>query len=124
MAIGKKDGVSPGNGFMILKDGEFDIDLLYDTVVKWYSKRKYTFSEVENTEKIKPQGNDLNLKLHGDRKVDDYAQFFIEAYILVMELRKKGNKYTGKMKILITAYIDLDYMNKWQQTPFTRFFFS
>ncbi len=123
MAIGKRVNATPGKGYLILKQGEFDIDLLYDTIVDWYDKRKYIFNETENTEKVKPQGNDINLKLDGDRKVDDYAEFHIKVFILVIELRKKGDVYTGRMKINVEAYIDLDYMNKWQKTPFTRLLF-
>ena len=123
MAIEKRDSVSPGKGFLILKDGEFDIDLLYKVIVDWFGKRQYTFSEVENTEKVKPQGNDVNLKLYGDRKIDDYAEYHIEVFIIIIELRKKGSKYTGRMKIKIEVYIDLDYMGNWQKTPFTKFLF-
>jgi len=123
MAIEKEDYVTPSAGYLITKHGEFNPDLIHKTIVGWYEKWKYTFTEKENTEKMKPQGNDLNLKLDGERKIDDYAEFHIEVVILVYELRKKGTSYTGKMKINVRGFVLLDYRNNWGKTPFTTFLF-
>ncbi len=123
MAIPKKDEITPGNGILIFKKGEFDAKLYYSTLKSWFDKRMYTFTERENTEKYRAHGNELNIKLDGDKKIDDFVEFHIETFALVREYKKRGNKHVGDVKINVVAYLELDYRNQWQDTPFKRLLF-
>ena len=123
MAIPKKDEITPSSGIVIVREGNFDLQLYYSTIKSWFDKRMYTFTERENTEKVKGHGNELLIKLDGDKKIDDFVEFHIETFALVRGLRKKGNKYTAHVKINIVAYLDLDYRNQWQDSPLKQLLF-
>ncbi|MBI4159174.1 hypothetical protein HY500_02855 [Candidatus Woesearchaeota archaeon] len=119
MAIPKKDVITPSNAIVIVREGPFDAELYYSTIKNWFDKRMYTFTERENTEKYRAHGNELNIKLDGDKKVDDFVEFHIETFALCREYKKKH----ANVKINIVAYLDLDYRNQWQDTPFKRLLF-
>lgn len=123
MAIGTQLRVTPGYGLIISRKGPINMDEFYRSVIPWFGRYKYDFTEKEHTEKDRPHGNELLMKWVSDRKIDDYMQYIIEIDFMITGLRKIGDIYTASTKINLRAYINLDYNSEFQKTPFKRFLF-
>ena len=121
--IGKEEFVTPAKGILIKYKGEFNLDEMYKKCKTWFSSKKYEFTEKEHTQKDRPQGEELNIKFLGERKVDDYVKFHIETYFFILEINKKGKLSNANVKINIQAWIELDYENRWQNNPISKFLF-
>jgi hypothetical protein len=119
MTINKETKVNPSNGIVIKYKGVIDIDNIYKNIKSWFNSNNYDFFEKENTEKNKPQGNTLILKMVGEREVDDYVKFIVEVDIDEMLRIKKVNKgYSGEARIILRARIIIDYKDNWKAVSF------
>ncbi|MBL7147780.1 MAG: hypothetical protein ISS82_03065 [Nanoarchaeota archaeon] len=121
--IGQKEGITPAKGLLIRYKGEFNLDEMYKKCKDWFKSKKYIFTEKEHTQKDKPQGTELNIKFVAEREIDDYVRFDIETYFFILEISKKGNVANANVKINIEGWVVLDYKNKWQGNPFSKFLF-
>ena len=109
----------------IVLNGAFDLKRLYETVTAWYGEHQYTYTEGEMTTKRKVKGNELKMKLNGDRKITDYVRFNINILVLATFLEKVdvGGKRLdrGLVEIRMTSFIDLDYYKKFQRSKTGKF---
>lgn len=125
MAIGKTEKIHPQNGMVIRYKGIIDIDSLYKSAKSWFGNNSYDYFEKENTEKLKPQGNTVIIKMYGTRKIDDYVQFKVEiVFDEILRLKKTERGYTGEARIVIKAEMTLDYENKWKSFPFLFYLYN
>lgn len=125
MTIDKKTSIHPSKGIVIRFKGTFDMDSLYKSIKSWYGIHSYNYYENENTEKTKPQGNSLQLKMNGEREVDDYVKFRVEVeFNEVMRVKKLAKGNTGDARIIIKAFMILDYKNNWKRLPFLFYIYN
>lgn len=115
--IETEDYITPKQGTLINKKGEFDLEKVYKKAASWFPTRLYDFTEKEHTHKDKPQGFEILIKFEGERKVDDYVKFHIHTTFLSIGYREKK----GYLKINIKAYLELDYRKRWEINFFTKF---
>lgn len=121
--IGQRDYVTSPSGLVITHDGLFDMDGFYEKVKAWYFRRKYDYTEKEIQMKHKAQGIEFVFTFLGDREIDEYMKFHIDFRVFSIRTRKVKEGYVGWIKINIMAYVELDWKNQWQKTPWKRFLF-
>ena len=125
MSVGKEMKIHPSKGIVIRYKGIIDIDSLYKDVKSWFKKNDYDYFEKENTEKNKPQGNTLIIKMRADRKVDDYVRFDIGVdFDEILRVKKVNKGYSGDARIIIRAEMIFDYYNNWKTIPFLFYIYN
>ncbi len=123
MIKGQKDYVTPKQGLILRYNGVFDLKKIYNSSKKWFNDNKYALTEKEYKEKPTSVGSEFNMVLESERDIDDYAKFFISLHIFIIDAKKADEKYNGKIKINISAYVLLDRANKWQTNSIKTFLF-
>jgi len=117
--------IHPSKGIVIRYKGIIDIDSLYKDVKSWFKKNDYDYFEKENTEKNKPQGNTLIIKMRAERKVDDYVRFDIGVdFDEILRVKKVNKGYSGDARIIIRAEMIFDYYNNWKTIPFLFYIYN
>ena len=125
MVLGKEIKINPGRGMKIRYNGVMDIDSLYKGIKSWFDDHSYDYTEKENTQKNKPQGNSLIIKMHADREIDDYVKFHLEVDMdEILRVKKVGKKYSGEARIVIRAKMILDYEDSWKGVPFLLYLYN
>jgi len=114
----EKDRIHEGT---IKHKGFFNFKDTYNFLYNFLTEYEYNLLEKKYSEKIKPNGKEIEVTWEAKRKITDYFRFFIkvEWYIIGMKEEKEGN--SGEMKIKITGYLEKDYEEKWEVAPLTRF---
>ena len=125
MVIKQEYVVHPSKGMAIRFSGVMDIDDLYKSIKSWYNNYKYDYTEKENTQKNKPQGDSLTIKMYGDREVDDYVKFHLEVDMdEILRVKKVGKKYSGEARIIIRGKMIFDYRDDWKAVPFLFYLYN
>lgn len=125
MVITKEIKIHPTKGIIIRYHGVFDIDSLYKNVKSWFKSNSYDYFEKENTEKNKPQGNTLIIKMRARREIDDYVRFRLEVdFDEILRVKKVEHGYNGEARIIIRAFMDLDYHDNWKAIPFLFYIYN
>lgn len=125
MVITREISIHPAKGIVIRYSGIFDIDSLYKNVKSWFKTHNYDYFERENTEKTKPQGNTLIIKVRAKREIDDYVQFRLEVdFDEILRVKKVEKGHSGEARIIIRGFIDLDYHNNWKALPFLFYLYN
>lgn len=109
--------------------GIFNFKEFYRFCYMWLVDQQYFMIEKEYTEKIQANGKEVVIKWEARRKISDYFRFFIKIdwRILGMkdvEVQKDGDKLTlnkGDIEVAVTATIEKDYENRWENTSFFKF---
>ena len=125
MVIKKKESIHPSNGIIIRYDGIIDIDALYKGVKSWFVSHKYDYYESENTEKNKPQGNTLIIKMLAQREIDDYVRFDFEVdFDEIKKVKKLSKGYSGEARITIRCFMTFYYKGNWTLLPFLFYIYN
>jgi hypothetical protein len=110
--------------------GLFDFKSLYNFIFTWLSDYGYGIIEEKSyTEKIKPEGKEIEISWNARRKISDYFRFLLKIgwRILGMtnvEVQKGGIKTKlnkGDVEIKITGFLEKDYEHRWETSPFFKF---
>src|SRR3989344_3179423 len=107
-------------------EGLFNATELYKLIDKWLNEKAFDKRELRNQEHVKPDGKYVELVLMPWKKISDYARHVIRLEIRVFNLKdvvieRDGQRVKmnqGRMDILMDAYLDTDYEDRWEQKPF------
>ncbi len=121
--IEKELYITPRIGTVIVHRGLFNYEKLYNDTKNFSSLRKYDFTEKSHIEKFKDKGNEINTEFTFERKVEDNMKYYIDTVMLITYAKRVKGYLNARMKINVSAYIDLDYSEKWQNTPLNKFLF-
>ena len=69
-------------GIFIMYKGLYDFDKLYKAIEDWFNVYQYEYHEKQFKNKEYNVGDELEIKLSGDKKVDEYAKYVIELHVL------------------------------------------
>jgi len=109
--------------------GIFDFKEWYTFSYTWLNDKDYFVKEREYSEKINPDGKEIKIRWEATKKISDYFRFKlkIEWYIRGLkdvEVVKNGAKVkmnTGSPEIKVTAILEKDYENRWENSGFLKF---
>jgi len=109
--------------------GIFDFKNTYNFVYDWLTSNEYFVEEKAYTEKIKPEGKEIEIEWEAKRKISDYFRFNLKFrwYILGMttvevakdDIKIKTNK--GVFEVKISAYLEKDYERTWEASFVSKF---
>lgn len=122
--MSRTDTLTPTPGLILKKSGEFDLDALYLDMHMFFDENSYVFQELENTNKTKDKGSEIEIRWRAERLVDTYAKFIITVYFYVERVKKIGKIYSGDLTITLSASVELDYKNEWPLKPMGNFLFK
>ncbi len=114
----------------VAHDGIFDFKDLYAFLYEWLKSLSYTVVENKYSEKIKATGKDIEVSWTCLRKLNDYFRAVIKVSIRTIKLTEvevtedgiKVKKNKGTVEIKFSSLLELDYDNKWEKSPITKFF--
>lgn len=124
--MSEKDTIYKGK---VKHSGIFDFSELYRFCYVWLDDEGYDITEKTYSEKVKPNGKEVEVKWYAKRKISDYFRFVIKAdwRILRMndaEVQKDGVKLKmnkGDLEIKFSAVLEKDYEHRWENTAFLKF---
>lgn len=102
-------------------DGIFDFDGLYKLMHDWIVDRNYYFEEKLYRHKVPtPAGAEQHIVWEAWRKVNEYAKYWINIYMILrdakeIEVVKKGEKKKltkAKLIIIFEGKVELDYSKR------------
>lgn len=124
--MSEKDKVCDGK---VKHDGIFDYKEVYRFLYTWLLDYEYFIEEKNYVEKVKPEGKEVEIHWMARRKISDYFRFILKVDWLILgmtnvevmkdNIKVKANK--GVLEIKVTAYLEKDYENRWENTAFFRF---
>jgi len=124
--MSEKDKVAEGK---INHDGIFDYKEVYRFMYTWLTDFDYFVEEKTYTEKAKPEGKEVEIHWIARRKISDYFRFILKidwnifgmtsVEVVKDNIKVKANK--GRLEIKVTAFLEKDYENRWENTAFVRF---
>ena len=122
--------VSPVYEGKVVHNGIFDFKSLYNFLYDWFSHYNYTVIEQKYSEKIKPDGKEVEILWLCLRKISDYFRFRIKVRIFILGLAGveavrdgvKVKRDKGEIEIKFTSFLERDYEHKWEVNPITKFF--
>jgi hypothetical protein len=124
--MSEKDKVAEGK---INHEGIFDYKDVYRFMYTWLTDFDYFVEEKTYTEKAKPEGKEVEIHWIARRKISDYFRFILKidwnifgmttVEIMKDNIKVKANK--GRLEIKVTAFLEKDYENRWENTAFVRF---
>jgi len=117
-----------GNKFKFV--GIFDLSAFYNFVYTWLQENKFVIIEEKTyTEKVKPNGKEVEIHWEARKKVSDYIRFLVKLDWLVLgmtnvEVDDNGAKIKmnkASIEIMFTGYLEKDYEHRWETTAVSKF---
>lgn len=113
----------------VVHQGIFDFKETYGFAYKWLVDEGYLITEKKYSEKVRPDGKEVEIEWVVWRKISDYFKFYatIRWRIFRMtsvEVEKNGVKVkmeNGQPEIKIQGYLERDYEKKWEGRAFRKF---
>ena len=111
------------------QDGIFDFKKMYNFAYDFLKDKSYDVSETSYSEKITPDGKEIEVKWEMEKKVNDYIKYFGKVKMSLkglksVEVQKNGRKEDsnkGKIKITVFGEIEKDYKKEWEGSFFSKF---
>lgn len=109
--------------------GIFDFKDIYRFLYEWFTSYEYVVLEKKYSEKIKPEGKEIEIEWLCLRKISDYFRFRIKLKIritrmITVEVMRAGVKTTrdkGEIEVKFGSFLEKDYENKWESNPISKF---
>src|SRR3989344_8500881 len=108
--------------------GLFDFEGLFRLMRGWFEAREYEFFEKRYKHKSKPEGAELEINFEAYRDINEYARNYIRLYFHLWEAEevevvkdgKKKKMWNARMYVEFPGFVELDYEDQWEGTPFLR----
>lgn len=105
--------------------GIFDLNKLYNMMVKWFKERNYKF--YETLYKDKPSRREIEWA--AEKKIDANIMYKINIAFLLWDVEnvdvikdgEKKNMSRARMTITLNASVITDYSKKWESSAFLKF---
>ncbi len=122
----EKDIVFKGK---IKHKGIFDFKELYRFCFTWLVDKEYWVVEKSYSEKVNPNGKEVEIEWDAKRKISDYFRFNLKVNWRILgmkdvEVEKDGTKLTlnkGQPEISVSAVLEKDYEHRWEGSAFLKF---
>ncbi len=112
------------------KAGLYNFKEFYSFMYRWLVTEEYTVDEKEYTEKVKPTGKEIFVEWRARRRISDYFRFYLQIIISTLGMTEvevtKGNSKIkmnrGEVRVDINVFLEKDYENRWETSPYAKFF--
>ena len=109
--------------------GIWKFDETYRFVYDWFIDKGYKIKEKGYSEKVKPDGKEIEIKWEAKKKISDYFRFVIKTDWLILKMveveadreGKKVKMNKGYIELKFTAILEKDYEHRWENTAFLKF---
>jgi len=106
--------------------GMFNYSEVLQTVRKWFEEQNYSFEEPKHQWKAPAEGIEVEIKIKGVRKVNEYVLYWIDIFFRVYDMKdvevvKDGQKVKmqeGKVTVEIGGKLELDWQNRFSGNKF------
>lgn len=113
----------------ITYEGIFSLDELHKLITEWLEQKKYDRMDKLHTESIRPDGKYVDIVLEPDKMIDDYTDLIIRIRMYVSQLKevmvemdgRKRRLNTGKIQIVLDAWVKTDYQGRMESKPIYQF---
>jgi hypothetical protein len=110
-------------------DGIFDFKKLYNFCYDFLKNKNYDISENSYSEKITPDGKEIEVKWDIEKKATDYVKYVGKVKMTIKGLKsvevqkgeRKENSNKGSVKISVNGDVDKDYKGDWESSPSVKF---
>lgn len=111
------------------KGGVFDVKEIYKHAHDWFKWKQYDVTEQKYKEKILSNGREIKIDWVCERDIDEYTRYRIEVKWQMFSINDVKIKHEGKdikvqsgeMDIFVSAYLVLDYEDRWEQSVTLKF---
>ncbi len=123
--MAEADWIIRGDNLVIQKKAQFNMIDLYRTLKAWFDLNGYIFHEKEYEDTIRKDKKSVAIKWAGQKYIDNYTRLVIELSITLKKYEiietKQGKTVEGALTIKYEAYIETDYEERWENSPFLKF---
>lgn len=113
----------------VVHAGIFDFKDIYKFLYNWLTSYEFVVIEKKYSEKVKPDGKELEVAWACLRKISDYFRYKINILIRVIRMTSveavregvKVKRDKGELEIKFSAYLERDYEHKWEANPISKF---
>jgi len=116
------------SGLKIKQRSVFNLDELYKIMWRWFELYGYDMQELEYRDSVEGNSKHLEIKWKATKRIDDYIQLVIITNFLILGLEKaeieqdgiKIKTDKGEVEINLSAQLEKDYEEKWQDSGWSR----
>lgn len=110
----------------VSQEGVFNLSDLYKQLQSWFNRNKYSVTEKEYFDKMEKDGTRSPIiKWDAYRKADDYTKMHLDLRIKCKNLKSKNLEketvFKGKVTVKLSAYLEKDYDDRWEQSFMLKF---
>ncbi len=106
--------------------GIFNFSEVMQSIKNWFKSYDYEFAEPTHKWKVPSEGVEAEIKMSGDRKMNEYVKYYINVSIRTWDMKdveviKDGQKtklQEGKISIDIDGKLELDWQNRFSGNKF------
>jgi hypothetical protein len=121
--------LSPVYDGKLIHAGIFDFREFYRFMYEWFREFNYLLLEKKYSEKIKPEGKEVEFEWLCLRKISEDYRFRIRIVtriirMVTVEVQEGGvkiNRDKGEIEVKFWSFIERDWQNRWDQHPITKF---
>lgn len=121
--------ISPVYEGKVVHAGIFDFKTFYGYLYDFFTYYQYTVIEKKYSEKIKPEGKDVEIEWLCLRTISDYFRFRVKVVIRILgmvtvEVQReaiKTKRDKGEIEIKFSSALERDYEHKWETNPVSKF---
>ncbi len=114
----------------VVHAGIFDFKSVYQFLYDWFTQYQYAVIEQKYSEKVKPEGKELEIRWLCLRKISDYFRFQIKLVIRITQMTSvevvisgvKTKRNKGQIETKFISFLERDYESKWESNPISKFF--
>jgi len=107
----------------------FNFKDFYSFTYDWLVGEGYKVTEKVYSEEIAGDSKKVEIEWEAKKKISDYFRFVIKARWMVLglkniEVQREGKKLkmnSGQVEIKLSAILEKDYENRWEDHPFWKF---
>jgi hypothetical protein len=107
--------------------GLLNVNEFYRVMDKWFREKGFDKYEKRNFEQVFKTGRQIEIEIEPWKKMNDYAKAVMKVVFLFTNVKdvvieKDGHKVNmqqGKVAVTFMGYLETDWENKWEGTPWT-----
>lgn len=106
--------------------GLFSYAEFINGIRNWFRENNYEFHEPKHQWKAPPEGVEVEIRINGNRKVNEYVKYHINMFLKIYDMKdvevvKDGQKVKmqdGKVTVEISGKLELDWQNRFGGNKF------